>query len=160
MKKLVWPAIVWLAFTSCSILAPEKINVEIRYLVPEPIEGLTAGSVLSKINGDTLYVYQRIEITNSDIKEAESSTYRTNPALVLVLTEEGALKFSQLTRTNQGQVLGIFFNGNLIATPIIGKAVYYGKVIMHGEYKRSQIDKWAKGINAAIKSGTTSQKPS
>jgi preprotein translocase subunit SecD len=160
MKNMFWPALVWLAFTSCSLVSPEKINVEIRYLVPEPIEGLTSGTVISKLNGDTLYVYQRVEITNSDIKEAESTIYRTSPALVLVLTEDGALKFSQLTRSNQGQVLGIFFNGNLIATPLIGKAVYYGKVVIHGEYKRGQIDKWAKGINASIKSSTTLQKTS
>ncbi len=160
MKRLFWLAMVALAFTNCSLMSPEKINVEIRYLVPEPIEGLTTGSVVSKIDGDTVYVYQRVEINNSDITEAQSTTYRVHPALVLVLNEEGALKFSQTTRVNQGQLLGIFFNGKLIATPVIGKAVYSGKVIIYGEFDRRQIEKWAAGINAALKSNPIPQKES
>lgn len=134
----------------CSLLPPEKINVEIHFIAPKLIEGVSPKLYIEPATADTFYIYNRIEISNFDIKKAEVFTYHVNPALSLLLTDEGALKVSQFSRVNRGQRLAVLFNKRLIASPIISRPILYGKLIIEGDYSKTQYEQWAKGINRAI----------
>ncbi len=143
--------LVWIIILlNCSLAPTKKINVEIHFATRTLNDAVSPKLHFDPATGDSFYVYTKVEFSNYDIKSAEVFTYRVNPALALNLTEEGALKLSQLTRVNRGQRLAIFFNSRLVAAPIIIKPILFGKLIVEGDYNKNQFEKWAKGINKAI----------
>lgn len=151
MKNRLWLLIVLLSFSGgCSLFPPEKINVEIRFVAQTTLEDVERKPFIDPVTRDTLFVFNRIEISNYDIKAAQAIIYRKHPALVLELTEQGALKWSQLTRVNRRQRLVILFNKELIGAPIITRQVLTGKILIEGNFTQKQTQKWAKGINRSL----------
>ncbi|HPI74752.1 MAG TPA: hypothetical protein PK843_07720 [bacterium] len=151
MKKCRWLVIVLLPFASgCSLFPAKKINVEIRFVAQTTLEDVEQKPYIDPVTHDTLFVFNRVEISNYDIKSAQAIIYRKYPALVLELTEQGALKWSQLTRVNRRQRLVILFNKKFIGAPIITRQVLTGKILIEGNFTQTQTKKWAKGINRAL----------
>jgi len=73
-------------------------------------------------------------IKDTDIKKANITTLSDGQwAIEIEFTEDGAEKFARLTKSIIGQRLAIFYDGNLISSPVIREEITGGRAIITEE---------------------------
>lgn len=94
--------------------------------------------VITGLNGKHL---KRAEVT------FDQQTYR--PQVRLLLTEEGAKLFAEITKRNIGRIIAIYLDGFPISTPIVQSEITAGEAVISGNFTAQE----AKLLSTRLNSG-------
>ena len=94
--------------------------------------------------------FENTNLTGQDLAQAQLSFSQQTgqPVVALEFTSEGREKFAQITKDNQGQVLGIFIDGQPVTTPVINEPIIDGRAIISGAFSVDEAENTAIQLNA------------
>jgi preprotein translocase subunit SecD len=91
--------------------------VEIRAASATAVSGWQQ---MSSPGGAELWVAPNVQLTSADIARAEARTDPdAGPSVVLLLTDEGAKKMSELSATQANKPIALLLDGQVIWAPIV-----------------------------------------
>jgi preprotein translocase subunit SecD len=113
--------------------------------------GQTAQLVFAEVGEEDSPGIMPTDLTGSDLKKAGVVFDQTSgkPAVSLEFTDEGATKFAQLTEKNQGKILPIMLDNNVVSAPLVQEKITGGTAQITGEFTVEQ----AKNISIQLNAG-------
>jgi hypothetical protein len=105
-------------------------RVEFRLAEDSPAEGLT--EMFTVDDGRPVYVYDRVELSDTDISDVGAERGHDRALIVVALTDAGARKLSSVTRENVGKLLCVLVEGEVFAAPKIMQQVSDKEVPLSG----------------------------
>jgi len=100
------------------------------------------------LNKDTIYLYKKIELTNSDI--AYVAKTQLNNGLIINFTQKGSEKIAKLSITAFGKLIAILVDDKILVAPkIMGKVS--DEVQITGQFSNEEIDKIFDELTSEIK---------
>lgn len=89
-------------------------------------------------------------LTGRDLKKAavtfDSAT--NTPQVALKFTQEGALKFEEITRRNIGRLLAIFLDDRPVSAPLVNQAISGGEAVITGQFSLEEAKNLSIQLNA------------
>ena len=111
----------------------DKVKLEFRLAQDDQADSLE----VRILNGDTLYLHEKIELSNPDI--ALVAKTELNDGIVLIFSNQGNEKISRLSVSGFGKFLAIIVNDKILIAPkIMGKVS--GKVKITGNFTEEGIN--------------------
>ena len=95
-------------------------------------------------------LFRSTNLTGRQLKRAElkfDQNLQNKPIIGLIFNEEGAKLFSDITKNNIGDVLGIFLDGNLIEAPFIREEITGGEAVITGDFKIDDAKRIVRDLN-------------
>jgi len=65
---------------------------------------------------------------------SQTGKLANEPMVSVKFNDEGAKLFAEITRTNVGQQLGIFLDGEMLSAPVINEAILGGTAVISGDF--------------------------
>ena len=124
------------------------INFELRLASHEPIKGWE--SVPSDIPSIPIWISPEASLTNADVAQAWPDWIDDKICVMILFTEDGALKFARTTKAPIGGFMAIMFNGRVIAAPQIMAQITSGRAVVSGNFTEEEAKAFAEGINVQI----------
>ncbi|NQU40817.1 MAG: M48 family metalloprotease [Lentisphaerae bacterium] len=121
-----------------------QVALEFRLAERESGEGLTEAVVEG--SDQKVWLHDSVEVSNEHVASARVLDQDGKPIIELLLTEEGAQKFEELTRRNKMKVLAILVNGKLLCAPVIREQIYGRKAQISGLFSRDEAERIAAGL--------------
>lgn len=130
-------------------------------LVEESASG-TAGAQIGdvKINGeiidqseevdpfvDTGLTGRYLETASLEFAGSGSGQLSNEPLVSVRFTKEGADLFTEITRANVGEQLGIFLDGDLLSAPVINEAISGGTAVISGGFTPEEARELAQNLS-------------
>src|SRR5262245_30552562 len=78
---------------------------------------------MSTPGGDPLWVAPDSRLVSADIARAEARTVNGEPAVAIILTDEGAKKMEALSKEQLNQQVALLLDGKVIWAPIVRSAI-------------------------------------
>ncbi|MDO4633999.1 MAG: protein translocase subunit SecD [Eubacteriales bacterium] len=126
----------------------DRINIE--------IPGVSdANAILEELGKPGSLTFQLMDGTvvleGTDVKSAQAATSadsmkNTQNVVSLTLTEEGAVKFAEVTAENIGNQIAIVYDGSVISAPVVQTAITDGSAQITGMANREEAEKLASSI--------------
>ncbi len=107
-----------------------------------PAETLDDASMMS--------LFKTTNLTGRQLKRAElkfDPNLQNKPIIGLIFNDEGAKLFSEITKNNSGDILGIFLDGNLIEAPFIREEITGGEAVITGDFKVEDAKRVVRDLN-------------
>jgi len=122
----------------------DKIKLEFRLAQDYQADSLE----MRILNKDTIYLHEKIELTNSDIAFVTKS--QLNNAIILTFTAKGSGKISKLSISGFGRLLAILVDDKILVAPkIMGKVS--NEVQITGQFSNEEINKMFDALTSEIK---------
>ena len=119
---------------------------EIRKASAEPVEGWESISGLGG-PGQTIWISTEAALTNTDVVQASVGRgFNDYPVITLLFTQDGALKFAKLTKSQIGKPVAMMIDGRVMAAPRIMEEITGGRAIINGNFSEEEARSIADGI--------------
>ncbi len=94
--------------------------------------------------------FEATDLTGQDLAQAQLSFSQQTgePVVALEFTSQGRGKFADITKNNQGQILGIFIDNQPVTTPVINDPILDGRAIISGAFTVDEAENTAIQLNA------------
>lgn len=112
--------------------------------------GSTAQLVFAEIGDEESPMLMPTDLTGADLESANVIYDQTTgkPVIALNFTQEGAIKFAQITEKNVGKVLPILIDGMPISAPMVQEKIIGGKAIISGDFSLNDAKSLSIQLNA------------
>lgn len=91
-------------------------------------------------------------LTGADLKKAavtfDSSGKSSGPQVSIEFTDEGAKKFSEITKRNIGKPLAIFLDDGFVSAPTVQQEIVGGSAVITGQFTVAEAKEFAIQLNA------------
>lgn len=113
------------------------------------VVGKTAQLSFMEVEGEEELV--ETDLTGADLKTALVSyeSVGGRPVVSLEFTDEGAIKFSELTEKNKGKVLPIVLDGAVVSAPLVSERIDGGSAQISGNFTLEE----AKALSVQLNAG-------
>lgn len=143
MKKIF---LILSCLQAISLLAAEPAKFEVRLVEDgsspdsEELSFVNEAAAAKFKIGEKLYVGKEVLVDSSMVK---SATVQTNPLVrksevMVILTESGAERFAEATRSNIGSRLAIVVDGKIYAAPLVSGESPGGRIRIVGAFKNEE----------------------
>ena len=120
------------------------VTIEFRLAQTEPGAGLV--EFVLPGSGETYYLHGDAAIGNADVATASVIQHGDRPAVDLLLTQEGAVRFAEFTKANLKRRVGILVDGELVSAPIINAPITGGRAMVIGDFSEEEALRIARGL--------------
>jgi preprotein translocase subunit SecD len=86
-------------------------------------------------------------VSESDVDSAAVVLQGEKPSVALILSEEGARKFAELTKQNVHKRCAILVDGQIVSAPRIMAPIRTGRAIISGDFTESEARRIARGLS-------------
>jgi preprotein translocase subunit SecD len=124
---------------------PRKIKFELRLASYQKVEGWEISFVPGPPK-TPVWISPEVALTNSDIARAWPQPDSSGFVVGIMLTEEGALKLAQLTKSHIGENVAIMVDGQVMSAPKIMAEITGGRALIHGIFTEAEAGALAKRI--------------
>ena len=101
------------------------------------------------MSDDNVLDWESTDLTGKDLKKAQVTTDQAGHWVVgLEFNDEGARKFSTLTKELVGKPMAIFFNGELMSSPNVNEQITGGNAVISGSFTYDDAKKMVDFLNA------------
>ena len=108
--------------------SPVRLDAELKGKVPDGYE-------LSDYKNTPVLLHKEASLIGSDLDESYAGVDEIGlPAVNLSLTNDGRVKFGQVTEKNKGKLLAIILDGKVMSAPRINEPIWGGKAIITGNF--------------------------
>ena len=97
---------------------------------------------------ETIRVLKEVVLDENDVAKAEAGTSRADfKEVSVVLTQEGARKFSSATTANVGRRLAILWHGRVLSAPVVRTPITGGQVSVTGKFTDAEANQLLDALN-------------
>lgn len=141
MKRLLVITLLVL-FTACFIL-PQIVRAEVKpikfeFRLVDSLPSSKAPEMKIKGGKEVLHVIAEPAITEKDVQSAKLEMKEGLAYILIVLTPEGAKKFSDFTSKNINKRMAIVIDKQLIAAPTIKAKISTGKMTILSKFSEAE----------------------
>ena len=147
MKIFAILLVILLTLFSCQeekeLPVSNKVKLEFRLA-----QDYLADSLETRVlDGDTIYLHEKVELSNSDIALVAKTELKDG--LILIFTNQGNEKISKLSVSGFGKLLAIMVDDKILIAPkIMGKVS--GRVQITGYFTENEIDELFDALTGEI----------
>jgi hypothetical protein len=156
-KKLIIFTIIYCILILMSDVGRIFLNKNIENTKSEPTELLnplvTDFKIEFKLNDPLTTTLEDTNLTSKHIKLTRLEFNSSNiPFISIEFTDIGSKIFEDITKNNLGKRLFIFFEGEPIAIPEIKEPISNGRIIIEGQFTKSEAEEIVSKINKGLDS--------
>lgn len=96
---------------------------------------------------DTELTGRYLESARLEFTSGQTGQLSNEPIVAITFNEEGGAIFAELTRSNVGQQLAIFLDGEMLSAPRINEAIVGGTAIISGSFTPEEARALAENLN-------------
>lgn len=111
---------------------------------------LTFAEFEGEVQGEEEPTVKETDLTGADLKKAEVTFDRTTgkPVVSLEFTQEGATKFTEITRRNVGKPVPILLDNQTVSVPVVQQEITGGQAQITGDFSIEEAERLAVQLNA------------
>jgi len=133
------------------IISPPLSRLQFRLVAEENQQNEAEEYANSGNSGVTLRVLKEVLLTEKHVRSAkvQRNYANQNPEVAFTLTDEGKVKFHQITQSNIQRQLAIIFDKRLLSAPRIMSPIPGGKGVISGNFSEEEAKALADCLNKA-----------